>query len=89
MESDHGSLENPRTRQGVLPDCEVADVGKATMRTRMVNSAEQIASRFLHAERTDTWAWSQSGINTDSARERYQASIRRAFFSRRGAILTA
>ena len=43
VEFDHISFENLRKLQGALPACEIVDIGKATMRMRMLKSAEEIA----------------------------------------------
>ncbi len=43
LEFDHINFENFRKLQGALPTSELVDVGKPTMRMRMVKSAEEIA----------------------------------------------
>ena len=43
IEFDHISVENLRKLQGALPTAELIDVGKPTMRMRMVKSDEEIA----------------------------------------------
>lgn len=43
IEYDHLSLENYRKLQGALPTAQFEDIGKPTMRMRMVKSAEEIS----------------------------------------------
>ena len=43
IEFDHVTVENLRKLQGALPSAELVDVGKPTMRMRMVKSREEIA----------------------------------------------
>ena len=43
IEYDHINIENLRKLQGALPTAELVDVGKPTMRMRMIKSAEEIA----------------------------------------------
>ena len=43
IEFDHVNLENYQKFQAALPDVELVDIGKGTMRMRMIKSAEEIA----------------------------------------------
>jgi creatinase len=43
IEFDHINVENLRKLQGALPTAELVDIGKPTMRMRMIKSAEEIA----------------------------------------------
>ena len=88
IELDHVTCAARAKLETALPDAALVDAGEATMRMRMIKSAEataeqapenevalhatramvrEIARRYRHAELMDTWAWFQSGINTDGA----------------------
>ena len=43
IEFDHVNLENYQKFQAALPDVQLVDIGKGTMRMRMIKSAEEIA----------------------------------------------
>ena len=43
MEFDHINLENMEKLRAAFPDCQFKDIGKSTMRLRMVKSDEEIA----------------------------------------------
>ena len=109
IELDHVTCAARAKLETALPDAALVDAGEATMRMRMIKSAEEhalirdgaaiadiggaagveaiaehapehevalhatramvreIARRYPQAELMDTWAWFQSGINTDGA----------------------
>ena len=109
IELDHVTCAARAKLQTALPDAALVDAGEATMRMRMIKSAEEhalirdgaaiadiggaagveaiaehapehevalhatramvreIARRYPQAELMDTWAWFQSGINSDGA----------------------
>ena len=109
IELDHVTCAAREKLQASIPDAELVDAAEATMRMRMIKSAEEqalirdgaaiadiggaagveaiaegvpehevalhatramvreIARRYPHVELQDTWAWFQSGINTDGA----------------------
>ena len=109
IELDHVTCAARAKLETALPDAALVDAGEATMRMRMIKSAEEhalirdgaaiadiggaagveaiaehapehevalhatramvreIARRYPQAELMDTWAWFQSGINSDGA----------------------
>ena len=109
IELDHVTCAARAKLRAAIPDAELVDAGEATMRMRMIKSAEEmalirngaaiadiggaacveavtehapehevalhatramvgeIARRYPHLELQDTWAWFQSGPNTDGA----------------------
>ena len=109
VELDHVTCTAREKLQAAIPGVELVDAAEATMRMRMIKSAEEqalirdgaaiadiggaagveavaegvpehevalhatramvreIARRYPHVELQDTWAWFQSGINTDGA----------------------
>ena len=109
IELDHVTCAARAKLETALPDAALVDAGEATMRMRMIKSAEEhalirngaaiadiggaagveaiaehapehevalhatramvreIARRYPHGELMDTWAWFQSGLNTDGA----------------------